>query len=220
LMNGKKMSKSDGNTISPYELFSGDSPHISKGYSPMVIKFFMLQSHYRSTMDLTDKALLAAEKGYTKLMDAAKVLDKMEYPGKGSDSEANQKLLDTIDNIIKDMNDDFNTPKALAGIFELVNFINKLKDGHIKFNDITIEAFDRLKSTFTKFVYDIFGLKEEIGSDKDNKSMDGIVQLLITIRNEARANKDWATSDLIRDKLLELGIQLKDGKDGTSWSKI
>ncbi len=220
LMNGKKMSKSDGNTISPYELFSGDSPHVSKGYSPMVVKFFMLQSHYRSTMDLTDNALQAAEKGYSKLMDAAKALDKMEHPGKGNDTDANKKLLASVNGIIADMDDDFNTPKALAGIFELVNFINKLKAGHIRYSDITFDTFDKLKSTFIKFVYDIFGLKDEAGGVKDNNSIDGVVQLLITIRNEARANKDWSTSDLIRDKLMELGIQLKDGKEGTSWSKI
>jgi len=219
LMNGRKMSKSDGNTISPYELFTGESPHVSKGFSPMVVKFFMLQSHYRSTMDLTDQALLGAEKGYKKLMDAVKVLKDMDYSGTGSETEADKSINSIITKIISDMSDDFNTPKALAGLFELVNYINKLKDGHLKFNEITNETFDKLNRVFLSFVYDIFGFRDE-AAGQENGMFDGMAELLITIRNEARANKDWATSDLIRDKLAEIGIQLKDGKDGTGWSKI
>ena len=219
LMNGKKMSKSDGNTISPYELFSGESPHVSKGYSPMVVKFFMLQSHYRSTMDLSDEALQGAEKGYKKLMDACKLLKGMEHTVKGEKTETDNKIQAKVDEIINDMNDDFNTPKALAGCFDLVNYINKLKNGHIKFEEITIETFDKLKNVFLSFIYDIFGFKDENGGNDDGL-LDGMADVLITLRNEARANKDWATSDLIRDKLKEIGIQLKDGKDGTGWTKI
>lgn len=219
LMNGRKMSKSDGNTISPYELFTGESPHVSKGYSPMVVKFFMLQSHYRSTMDLTDQALLGAEKGYKKLMDAMKVLKDMEHTVSDKDTDTNKSINTILDKINSDMNDDFNTPKALAGLFEIVNYINKLKDGHLKFEEITKETFDDMKHTFKGFIYDIFGFRDEATSE-DNGMFDGMAELLITIRNEARAKKDWGTSDLIRDKLAEIGIQLKDGKDGTGWSKI
>ncbi|HHH52862.1 MAG TPA: cysteine--tRNA ligase, partial [Bacteroidetes bacterium] len=219
LMNGRKMSKSDGNTISPYELFTGESPHVSKGYSPMAVRFFMLQSHYRSTLDLTDQAMQAAEKGYKKLMDAAQAIEAMHHPGKGNTTDADKKIFEILAAMENDMNDDFNTPKALADTFELVNYINKLKDGHLNFNEVSVDTFNKMKDTFLKFVYDIFGFRKETATD-DNGMFDGMVELLITIRNEARANKDWATSDLIRDKLKEIGIQLKDGKDGTTWSKI
>lgn len=219
LMNGRKMSKSDGNTISPFELFSGNSPHVSRGYSPMAIRFFMLQSHYRSTLDLTDLAMQGAEKGYRKIMEASGQLKKMEYTGKerltGIDNDINR----IIDAMIADMNDDFNTPKAIAGCFELVAYINKIKDNHMSVNEISKDTFNRMKSVFTGFVYEIFGFKDESSGD-DSKLLQGIIELLITLRNDARAKKDWSTSDLIRDKLLELGIQLKDSKEGTQWSAI
>jgi cysteinyl-tRNA synthetase len=219
LMNGRKMSKSDGNTISPYELFTGDSPHVSKGYSPMAVRFFMLQSHYRSTLDLTDQAMQAAEKGYKKLMDATQALKSLQHPGKANATDYDKKILNILNAMENDMNDDFNTPKALADTFELVNYINKLKDGHLNFNEISVDTFNKMKNTFLGFVYDVFGFRNE-STDGNNGMFEGMIELLITIRNEARANKDWDTSDLIRDKLKELGIQLKDGKDGTEWSKI
>lgn len=217
LMNGRKMSKSDGNTISPYELFSGDSPHVSKGYTPMAIRFFMLQSHYRSTLDLTDLAMQGAEKGFKKLMEAASELKKMEYTGNESITEHDKNINGIIDSMIDDMNDDFNTPKAIADSFELVNYINKFKDKHVSFDEISKNTFEKMKSTFLTFVYDIFGFRDE-NEGQDNNRFSGMVELLITIRNGVRNNKDWATSDLIRDKLLELGIQLKDSKEGTTWS--
>jgi len=219
LMNGRKMSKSDGNTISPYELFTGDSPHVSKGYSPMAVRFFMLQSHYRSTLDLTDQAMQAAEKGYKKLMDATQALKSLQHPGKANATDNDKKILNILNAMENDMNDDFNTPKALADTFELVNYINKLKDGHLNFNEISVDTFNKMKNTFLGFVYDVFGFRNE-STDGNDGMFEGMIELLITIRNEARANKDWDTSDLIRDKLKELGIQLKDGKDGTEWSKI
>ncbi len=220
LMNGRKMSKSDGNTISPYELFTGNSEHVSKGYSPMAVRFFMLQSHYRSTLDLTDQAMQAAEKGYKKLMDAAQVVENMQYPGNNNNTtDIDEKILTILSAMENDMNDDFNTPKALADTFELVNYINKLKDGHLNFKEISIDTFNKIKDTFLKFIYEVFGFRKETAGE-DNAMFEGMIELLISIRNEARANKDWATSDLIRDKLKELGIQLKDGKDGTGWSKI
>jgi cysteinyl-tRNA synthetase len=218
LMNGRKMSKSDGNTISPYELFSGESPHVTKGYTPMAIRFFMLQSHYRSTLDLTDLAMQGAEKGFKKLMEAASDIRKMEYSGKESVTDYDKNINSVIDSMIDDMNDDFNTPKAIADAFEIVNYINKLKDKHLSFNELTKDTFDKMKSTFLTFVYDIFGFRDE-SAGQDNSQFSGMVELLITMRNSARNNKDWATSDLIRDKLLDLGIQLKDSKEGTSWSK-
>ena len=219
LMNGRKMSKSEDNSITPEQLFSGDSNHISKGYSPMVLRFFMLQSHYRSTLDLTDDALLAAEKGYRRLMEAHKALSAMDHPGGGTASELDKSIHELIKGAHENMNDDFNCPMALARLFELATIINSIKDGHQKMTDITEDTIIKLKETFNEFIFTIFGLKEENIGGEDNGTMDGLMQLIIDIRQSARANKDWGTSDKIRDTLQELKIQLKDGKDGTNWVK-
>lgn len=218
-MNGRKMSKSDGNTITPEQLFTGDSPHITKAYSPMVVKFFMLQAHYGSTLDITDKGLQDAEKGYRRLMEANILLQKMEATN-GSASELDTEINDLMDKAFQQMSDDFNTPMAMARLFELVSKINSLSAGHLSNNDITNETVDRLKSTFNTFIYDIFGLlDEEIGTGGRNGIADGLMQLIIELRQSARTNKDWGTSDKIRDSLKELEIQVKDGKEGTTWSK-
>ncbi len=220
LMNGKKMSKSEDNSITPQQLFNGESKHISKSYSPMMIRFFMLQSHYRSTLDLTDEALLAAEKGYKRLMEGNKTLQALNYAGKNAAGNLDKEINDLIDHIFEEMNDDFNTPKALARLFELVPKVNGLKAGHLSFDDITAYTLDRMKSTFQVFIFDIFGLKdEELATGEGNGAMDGLMQLIIDIRQNARANKDWDTSDKIRDTLGALKIQLKDGKEGTTWTK-
>lgn len=218
-MNGRKMSKSDGNTITPAQLFSGDSPHITKAYSPMVVKFFMLQAHYGSTLDITDKGLQDAEKGYRRLMEANGLLQKMEAAN-GSASPLDTEINELMDKAFQQMSDDFNTPMAMARLFELVSKINGLAAGHLSKNDITNETLERLKDTFSSFIYDIFGLlDEEIGSGGSNGVSDGLMQLIIELRQNARTNKDWDTSDKIRDALKELEIQVKDGKDGTTWSK-
>ena len=218
-MNGRKMSKSDGNTITPQQLFSGDSPHITQAYSPMVVKFFMLQAHYGSTLDITDKGLQDAEKGYRRLMEANALLQKMEATN-GTASELDTEINDLMDKAFQQMSDDFNTPMAMARLFELVTKINSLKAGHLSNNDLTAETLVRLKTTFQTFIYTIFGLlDEEDGSDSGNGIADGLMQLIIELRQNARENKDWGTSDKIRDSLKELEIQVKDGKDGTSWSK-
>lgn len=220
LMNGKKMSKSDGNTITPPQLFTGESDHISKGYSPMVVRFFMLQSHYRSTLDLTDDALAAAEKGYKRLMEANEVLQKMEPAAKVNPGELDVEINTLIGQVSDEMNDDFNTPKALARLFELVPKINGIKGGQLKLSDVSSETLSKLKETFRAFIYDIFGLLEESAAGNgDDGALDGLMQLIISMRQQARANKDWGTSDQIRDTLQAVGIQLKDGKDGTTWSK-
>lgn len=226
LMNGKKMSKSIdpetgmSNSITPEELFTGDNPNISKGFSPMAIRFFMLQSHYRSTLDLTDGALVAAEKGYRRLMEAHKILQGFEHPGNGTAGELDKEINQSIDNAHIDMSTDFNSPKAMARLFELVPKINGLKEGHLSFGDLSTETLGRLKQTFSDFIYEIFGLKDEgEGTANGNGTIDGVMQLVIDIRKSARENKDWGTSDKIRDALAELEIQLKDGKEGTTWSK-
>ncbi len=219
-MNGRKMSKSDGNTITPEELFTGDSPHISKAYGPMILRFFMLQSHYRSTLDITDDALLAAEKGYRRLMEANKLLQNMTHPGQGTDKALGQEINTLIDAAHEQMSDDFNTPMALARLFELVTRVNSLKEGHLSMSDLSETTFKRLQSTFRDFIYTIMGLKDETSASSDgNGTTDGLMSLILDIRQSARANKDWDTSDKIRDALKNLDIVVKDGKEGTSWTK-
>lgn len=226
LLNGKKMSKNDGNTVSPNELFTGvsdedasaPSKHLSKGYSPMIARFFMLQSHYSSTLDLTDDALQAAEAGFRRLLEANKTLQALQPDKNAQAGELDQAINTLIDQAHAEMNDDFNTPKALARLFELAPKINGLKGGQLSIREVSADTLQRLKQTFHDFIFDIFGLKEE-QEGGENGLTDGLVQLIIDIRKEARANKDWATSDQIRDTLKELGVLLKDSKEGTTWSK-
>jgi cysteinyl-tRNA synthetase len=220
LLNGRKMSKSDGNTISPMQLFTGDSTHVTKGYSPMSIRFFMLQAHYRSTLDITDDALQAAEKGYRRLMETNKVLQSLILRG-GKTTELDKELNDTMDAAFEDMSDDFNAPKALGKLFELSSRINAFKGGQLDINDITENTLTRLKTVFNQFIFEIFGLLDESVSATGNgqATLDGVMQLVIDLRAQARTNKDWGTSDKIRDGLKAAGIQLKDSKEGTSWVK-
>jgi cysteinyl-tRNA synthetase len=215
LLNGKKMSKSDGNTISPTELFTGDSSHITKAYSPMAVKFFMLQCHYRSTLDLTDDALQAAEKGYRRLMDALKKLKKLESTStSGSlDTEINALL----DGVYADLNDDFSTPKALGTIFEMVTKINILSDSGTD-GQLSTEVLARLKQVINTIITDVFGLLDETEGDSQGTAVNGLMELILDLRQAARTNKDWPTSDKIRDGLAAIKIQVKDGKEGSSWS--
>ncbi|MBT8230952.1 MAG: cysteine--tRNA ligase, partial [Bacteroidia bacterium] len=201
LMNGKKMSKSDGNTISPTELITGDSPHVSQAYSPMAVKFFMLQSHYRSTLDLTDEGLQASEKGYKRLMEGLKIVGKLETTNNETgqfDIEINGQL----DNFLDNMSDDFNTPKAIANLFELVTKINCFNEGHMDVNEIGSGTLSRLKTEFPAFITEVLGLYDDSGSGGgNNKLIDGVMQLVLELRQEAREKKDWPTADKIRDSL-------------------
>ncbi|MDE3741733.1 cysteine--tRNA ligase [Maribacter polysaccharolyticus] len=209
-MNGKKMAKSTGNNILPGEMFSGENDILSKPFTPPVVRFFMMQAHYTSILDLSNDALLASEKGYHRLMDAFDNLKDLE-PGETSDfdiREWRQKCYDA-------MNDDFNTPILIAHLFEAVKHINLIKEGKEK-----ISAPDKalLLKTMTDFICDVLGLEHKSESNHDTNKLQGVVELLIQLRNEARSNKDFATSDKIRDQLAAMGIQLKDGKEGTTFS--
>lgn len=218
LMNGKKMSKSDGNSIMPPELFSGESEHISKGYSPMVVRFFFLQSHYRSTSDLSDSVLQAAEKGYKRFMEGLKTLSNIQGTAKNNDSAINKEILDLVEDVYKHMDDDFNTPRAIASIFEIVTKINSLKSGKISLAEISQETLNTLQSKLKGIIFDVFGLMDDTAGGAGGEVLDGLMQLVIELRQEARESKNWGISDKIRDSLKELEIQIKDGKDGTTWS--
>jgi len=211
-LNGKKMAKSTGNNILPNEIFTGDNPNLEKGFAPTVARFFMLQANYRSILDFSNEALVASEKGFQRLMDAYHALNHLETAATSDFdvAEWRQKCYDA-------MNDDFNSPILIAQLFEAVKQINIIKDGKAK---ITVEDLEVLKKTISDFIFDVLGLvdtAEAADNDFGNK-LSGTVELLIKLRAEARANKDFATSDKIRDELLEIGIQLKDGKDGTSFA--
>ncbi|EDP95376.1 cysteine--tRNA ligase [Kordia algicida OT-1] len=211
-LNGKKMSKSTDNNILPGEIFSGESTHLSKGFAPSVARFFMMQAHYRSILDFSNNALLASEKGYNKLMEAMTTLENLKPIG----DKTSFNLSVWKRNCYNALNDDFNTPILIADLFEAVKFINQLKDGKAT---ILAESLAELKKCMHAFVFEILGLEQPNASSDDGDALSGVVELLINMRTEARANKDFATSDKIRDELLALGIQLKDGKDGTSFSR-
>ncbi|WP_417370015.1 cysteine--tRNA ligase [Flavobacterium beibuense] len=209
-LNGKKMSKSTGNNILPREIFSGNNEILSKAFSPTVTRFFILQAHYRSILDFSNDAILAAEKGFNRLMEALEALEGLKTSDKSSiDIETwKQSCYDA-------MNDDFNSPILIAQLFEAVRYINLLKE-----NKETITAADLklLSETLNAFVFDVLGLVDEKTASNNNDKLEGVVNMLIGMRNEARANKDFALSDQIRNKLTELGIELKDSKEGTTFS--
>jgi cysteinyl-tRNA synthetase len=209
-VNGSRMSKTAGNGFMPLQLFSGEHPLLKKGYSPMTVKFFMLQAHYRSTLDFSNDALDASEKGFRRLMNSLSLLDKLT-PSAGA-SDFNIALI--RDNCIKAMNDDFNSPVVIAELFEAARIINTVYDGKGKISE---RELDNLKHLMQEFVYDIFGLKDE---DSSNTELNDVLNMVIDIRKSAKENKDYATSDKIRMGLQDIGIQLKDSKEGTTWNKI
>ncbi|MEI9920051.1 MAG: cysteine--tRNA ligase [Bacteroidota bacterium] len=206
-VNGQKMSKSLGNSFLPAELFSGNHKLLERGYSPMTVRFFMLQSHYSSTLDFSNDALAAAEKGFKKLMASLSAVKEMNVAGNSNDiSEGLNKL---VDECYECMSDDFNTAKTLAVLFEMSSRINDIKSGNGTADAVT---FNRFKSTYIGFMEEVLGLKEE--TNGDNQLLDGTIKVLIELRKKARLDRNYALSDRIRDDLKEIGIQLKDGKDG------
>ncbi len=217
-VNGTRMSKSLGNGFLPGELFTGDHPLLEKAYSPMTVRFFMLQTHYRSTLDFSNEALQASEKGLKRLWDAYELLQNFDTTNAtATDSELETKVTKLIQGFDESMNDDFNTARVVANMFELVPVINSIKDGIINLNALSGSTIQLLKEKFKSYLEDVFGLKVE--SVTSDGKLPGVIQLLIDIRKEAKAKKDFATSDKIRNQLLELNIQLKDEKNGeVSWT--
>ncbi|RAJ30455.1 cysteine--tRNA ligase [Pedobacter cryoconitis] len=208
-VNGARMSKTAGNGFMPLQLFSGDHPLLTKGYSPMTVKFFMLQAHYRSTLDFSNDALDASEKGFRRLMNSLSLLDKLT-PAETGDFEIEPIRL----NCVKAMNDDFNSPVVIAELFEAARIINTVYDGK---GSISAVELEKLKQLMQDFVYDIFGLKDE---ESSNTELNDVLDMVIDIRKSAKENKDYATSDKIRIGLQDIGIQLKDSKEGTTWNKL
>ncbi|MDT0540432.1 cysteine--tRNA ligase [Croceitalea sp. P059] len=209
-LNGKKMSKSTDNNIYPNEIFSGDNKILSKAFNPSVVRFFMMQAHYTSILDLSNDALLASEKGYYRLMEALKSLEELETSSK-TDFDIKHWQQGCYDA----MNDDFNTPILIANLFEAVKHINLIKE---KKEGISKEDKTLLKGILQTFIYEVLGLENQNIVEGNSGTLSGVVELLIDLRNNARANKDFGTSDKIRDELLALGVQLKDGKEGTTFS--
>lgn len=209
-LNGKKMAKSTGNSILPGEIFSGENNILSKPFSPSMVRFFMMQAHYTSILDVSNDALLASEKGFNKLMEAINSIKSLPE-GKKSDFDINTWRQGCYDA----MNDDFNTPILIAKLFDAVKHINLIKEST---ESITNQDKDLLLQTMQNFTFDILGLENKKSSNVDSEKLSGVVELLIQLRKEARENKDFATSDKIRDQLAGLGIQLKDGKEGTTYS--
>ncbi len=212
-VNGEKMSKSKGNSFLPKELFSGNHPLLDRPYSPMAVRFFMLQSHYSSTLDFSNEALSAAEKGFKKLINALSTIKKLEHLGGTS---TNKELAGDLERLIIEcyttMSDDFNTAKTLAALFEMSARINDLKSDSSKISSISKEAFENFKLTYIGIMEEVLGLREE--KEQNNDLLTGSINVLIELRKKARKDKNFALSDKIRDDLKALGVQLMDGKDG------
>lgn len=208
-VNGVRMSKSAGNGFLPNELFTGDHPLLERGYSPMTVRFFMAQSHYRSTLDFSNEALQAAEKGYKKLMESISVLEKLTP---SASSSADITALE--EKCYEAMNDDFNSPILIANLFEGVRIINSVND---KKESLTAADLETLKKMMHAFVFDVLGLRDESKSMGGSDVIEGLMNLIIDIRRTARENKDWGTSDKIRDELKSIGVEIKDTKEGVEW---
>ena len=209
LLNSQKMAKSTGNFILPNEILTGENSILPKPFSASVVRFFNMQANYRSILDFSGEALEASEKGHFKLMEAVESLDKI-VAGSTSTFDVQKWTKDCY----AAMNDDFNTPILIAHLFEAVKGINLIKEQK---GSLTADDLSALKTTLNAFVFDVLGLMNEATQDHSEK-VKGVVNLLIKLRKEARENKDWALSDQIRDELIALGIQLKDGREGTSFS--
>lgn len=208
-LNGKKMSKSTGNTLLPEELFSGNNEVLGRAYHPIVVRFFMMQAHYASVLDFSTESLNAAEKGFVRLMEAVKTIKEVKVSQSSSFNidELIQKFYDA-------MNDDFNTPILISHLFDAAKYIQAVHTGK---ETISSTDLEKLTKTLNAFVFDVLGLIEPEENSSDNKSLATVMELVLQIRQQARENKDWTTADTIRDKLNEANIVVKDGKEGATW---
>lgn len=214
-INGQKMGKSLGNALMLDDFFSGNHALLEQKYSPMTIRFFILQAHYRSTLDFSNEALQSAEKGLKKILDCAQLLATFHYQKAG---EINEPLNTEIQNLCKrcdeSMDDDFNTATTLAALFELGSKINAFHHQQLKISALTPETFQLMQAKFNHYLFDILGLKHQTTT---HSVTDNLMQLIIDIRAEARSKKDFSITDKIRNQLKESGILLKDGKEATEW---
>ncbi|HTK20967.1 MAG TPA: cysteine--tRNA ligase [Mucilaginibacter sp.] len=208
-VNGQKMSKSLGNSFLPQELFEGNHTLLNKGYSPMTVRFFMLQAHYRSTLDFSNEAMEASEKGFKRLMNSFSLLDSLN-----ASNTTEVEIAPLQQRCYDAMNDDFNSPVLIAELFEASRIINSVYDNKLKIDAKNLEL---LKKLMNDFIIDVLGLKNEQAANDD---LPKVLDMVVALRNGAKMNKDYATSDRIRDGLQQIGFQLKDGKEGTTWSKM
>jgi len=208
-VNGVRMSKTAGNGFLPHELFTGNHPLLDRGYSPMTVRFFMLQSHYRNTLDFSNEALQAAEKGYKKLMESLSTLDKIQP---SENSTVNIAALE--ENFYGAMDDDFSSPVLIAHLFDAVRVINSCND---KTESINSNDLDKLKELMHSFIFEVLGLVDETKNITGSDVIEGLMRLILDIRKTARENKDWNTSDKIRDELKSSGVEIKDTKTGVEW---
>jgi cysteinyl-tRNA synthetase len=225
-INGQKMGKSLGNAVSLEQFFSGDHPLLEKAYSPMTIRFFILQAQYRGTLDFSNEALQASEKGLRRLLSGLVIVSRMplavsrdnndyEWPtANGQRLTTSPAIAQILESCYAAMNDDFNSPVVIAQLFEALRILNAVKEGKEK---LPAEDLAVLGETYRTFMVDVLGLVPEEQSGRKDEIISGLMQTIIDIRAEARARKDFATSDEIRDKLLKVNIQIKDGKEGASW---
>lgn len=210
-MNGQRMSKSTGNYILPMELVSGNNDFFEKAFHPAIVRFNFLQAHYRSVLDISNEAMVASEKGFQRLMEAMKILNQVSAADNQQGSTLNMK--EWKEKCYNALTDDFNSPILISHLFEAVNFIFKLKDEKEK---LSPEDLEELKKLMNVFVYEVLGLQNI--EENNNEKLDQTLRVLIELRNQARKSKNFELSDQIRDRLLAEGIELKDGRDGTSYS--
>ncbi|MDE6175265.1 MAG: cysteine--tRNA ligase, partial [Duncaniella sp.] len=211
-INGKKMGKSLGNFITLDEFFNGSHPLLEQPYSPMTIRFFILQAHYRGTVDFSNEALKASEKALGRMLEGFRRLQELT-PSESSTIDVS----DIRRRCYEAMDDDMNTPMVIAALFDALRLVNQVKDGHATATQADI---DELKSVFDTFLVDILGVRTEMAGDSAEalKPFEGAMELLLEVRAKAKSAKDWATSDLIRDRLAALGFTVKDTKDGAEWT--
>ncbi len=209
-VNGVRMSKTAGNGFLPGELFTGNHPLLEKGYSPMAVRFFMMQTHYRSTLDFSNDALQASEKGYARLAAAVKTAENLK-----TSATSTSNIQELEKNCFDAMNDDFNAPILVSHLFEGARIINSVNDGKETISEADLVL---LKKLMHDFVFDVLGLKSEISNTSSDNALQGVMEIILEIRKEIKSKKDFAASDKLRDNLNKINITIKDTKDGAVWS--